>query len=372
MGERYIVFDVETPNRANDRISAIGISVIEGRAVTSTFYSLVNPEAHFDQFNIQLTGITPEQVESKPTFPELWAIIEPLMNSGLLIAHNAPFDMGVLARCLQDYHIEWQPFIYYACTCVMGRVCYPNLQNHKLNTLCDYLQLDLQHHDAGSDSRASAGLLLNYLSCGLDPERFLRRYDLTQRRTSRTPPKTAPSKTTRQLLEMKKLLESVTADNELEEDEVLCLQNWMEQNFALRGNFPFDKIFETVGRALEDGILEKSELDSMLGLFKQITDPVANVGACNCFDIRGKTFCLTGEFEFGSRSSVESVLCQKGGVFVARVTKNTDCLVLGSKGSSAWSNGNYGTKVKKAMELQQKGSGIKIVKEQDICSLLRD
>ena len=29
MGSRYIVFDTETPNSRNNRISAIGISVVE-------------------------------------------------------------------------------------------------------------------------------------------------------------------------------------------------------------------------------------------------------------------------------------------------------------------------------------------------------
>ena len=188
MSERYIAFDVETPNYANDRISAIGISVIENGRVIDHFDTLVNPETHFAPFNIQLTGITPEMMVGKPTFPELWEKIQPIMGSGLLIAHNAPFDMGVLARCLNDYQIEWQPFPSYACTCVMGRTCYPNLNNHKLNTLCEYLQLDLDHHHAGSDSRACAELLLDYMRHGLKPERFLRRYDLAQRRTLRTPP----------------------------------------------------------------------------------------------------------------------------------------------------------------------------------------
>ena len=110
----------------------------------------------------------------------------------------------------------------------------------------------------------------------------------------------------------------------------------------------------------------------MLRLFEQITDPVANACSCDCFDISGKTFCLTGEFEYGDRSSVESALRQRGGIPISSVTKKTDCLVVGSKGSEAWSNGNYGTKVKKAMELQEKGSPIRIVKEQDICSLLSD
>ena len=372
MRERYIAFDVETPNYANDRISAIGISVIEGGRVIRDFYTLVNPEAHFDPFNIQLTGITPAMVADKPAFPELWERIAPVMGSGLLVAHNAPFDMGVLAKCLNDYQIEWQPYTYYACTCVMGRACYPDLSNHKLNTLCAYLQFDLDHHNAGSDSRACAELLLNYIGRGFNPEQFLHRYDLAQRRTQRMPAKVQPSDTTKQLLELKELLGAVTADNELKKEEVLFLQSWMVRNLALRGNFPFDKIFETVGAALEDGILEKAELDFMLKLLEQVADPVARDCSCDCIDVCGKTFCLTGEFEFGARPSVEASLCKKGGIPAASVTKKTDYLIVGSNGSEAWSNGNYGMKVKKAMELQGKGSLIQIVKEQDICSLLSD
>lgn len=183
MNNRYIAFDVETPNYANNRMSAIGITVVENSRVVDEFYSLVNPEVHFDAFNVQLTGIHPEMVVGQPTFLELWKQIEPIMSSGVLVAHNAPFDMGVLAQCLSAYEIDWKPFTYYACTCVMGRVCYPKLGNHKLNTLCDFLELGLDHHHAGSDSRACAMLLLDYLQHGLKIDRFVRQYDLGQRRT---------------------------------------------------------------------------------------------------------------------------------------------------------------------------------------------
>lgn len=38
----YIVFDVETPNRANDRMSAIGISAIkDNKIVANYFLSLI-------------------------------------------------------------------------------------------------------------------------------------------------------------------------------------------------------------------------------------------------------------------------------------------------------------------------------------------
>lgn len=35
------------------------------------------------------------------------------MSSGLLTAHNAVFDMGVLQMCLRDYDIEWKSFAMY-------------------------------------------------------------------------------------------------------------------------------------------------------------------------------------------------------------------------------------------------------------------
>jgi len=54
------------------------------------------------------------------------------------------------------------------------------------------------------------------------------------------------------------------------------------------------------------------------------------------------------------------------------VTKKTDCLAVGTRGSKARSSGNCGAKVKKAMEPQEKGSPIRIVKERDVCSLLSD
>lgn len=76
---RFVVFDVETPNRVSNRVSAIGITVIEDSAITESFYSLVNPETHFDYFNIRLTGINERAVASALTFPELWQRIEPLM-----------------------------------------------------------------------------------------------------------------------------------------------------------------------------------------------------------------------------------------------------------------------------------------------------
>ncbi len=190
MADRYIAFDVETPNYANDRMSAIGITVVEYGEIVQEISTLINPQADFNYFNIKLTGITPDMVADKPSFPELWSEIEHIMDSGLLIAHNAPFDMSVLAKCLRHYGIDWRPLTAYACTCAMGRACYPRLENHKLSTLCDYREIALNHHDAGSDSHACAMLLLDYIDQGINVQRYLRDYDLqnicTVRKRNRT------------------------------------------------------------------------------------------------------------------------------------------------------------------------------------------
>ena len=175
---RYIAFDVETPNRYNDRISAIGITVIEDGAIVDSFYSLVNPEVDFDYFNTQLTGIDAHMVKDAPTFGELWSDIEPAMSSGLLVAHNATFDMSVLKKCLHAYSVDWVPAASYLCTVQMGRRLLPETR-HSLDALCDYYDISLDHHRADSDSRACAEILLRYLNSGTDVKPFIRRYQFS-------------------------------------------------------------------------------------------------------------------------------------------------------------------------------------------------
>ena len=172
---RFVVFDVETPNRYNNRMSAIGIAVVEDGMIVNEYYSLVDPEQPFDYFNTRLTGISEETVMGAPTFPELWARIEPLFSSGLLVAHNAVFDMGVLKKCLRDYRIDWKPYARYVCTVQMGRRLLPGVR-HNLQMLSDYYGIALNHHQASSDSHACAEILLRYIDAGADIKQHIRTY----------------------------------------------------------------------------------------------------------------------------------------------------------------------------------------------------
>ena len=190
---RFIVFDVETPNRYNNRMSAIGISVVESGKIVYSYFSYVNPETFFDNFNTMLTGIDERTVASAPTFPKLWKNIEPLFSSGILVAHNAPFDLSVLKKCLTDYGIAWKASADYCCTVQIGRRLLPGMQ-YKLNVLCDHYGIPLNHHQADSDSRAAAEILLRYMGTGARIEDYVKQYRMgafpnTRRRTGSAPGK---------------------------------------------------------------------------------------------------------------------------------------------------------------------------------------
>lgn len=175
--ERYIAFDVETPNKENTRMSAIGITVIEDGRIADSFFSFVNPEQPFDSFNVELTGINEDTVADAPTFPELWNKIQPLMKSGMLVAHNAKFDLGVLKECLHAYGIEWQPKAQAICTVLIGRDILPDI-SHRLNSMCEYYGICLDHHQADSDSHACAEILLKYIQGGTPVDSYIQEYEM--------------------------------------------------------------------------------------------------------------------------------------------------------------------------------------------------
>ena len=114
-----------------------------------------------------------------PTFPQLWTELEPLLSSGMPVAHNAVFDLSVLKHCLNDYHLFWRKSTRYLCTVQMGRRLLPGMK-HNLDVLCDHYGIPLTHHRAESDSAACAQILLRYLDAGADVNRFIRTYRLSE------------------------------------------------------------------------------------------------------------------------------------------------------------------------------------------------
>ncbi len=71
--------------------------------------------------------------------------------------------------------------------------------------------------------------------------------------------------------------------------------------------------------------------------------------------------CLTGEFSYGTKAEVENFIVARGGICVPNVTNSTNMLIIGEKGSKAYSFGSYGKKYEKALTMSE----IQILKEKE-------
>ena len=99
------------------------------------------------------------------------------MRKGILVAHNAVFDMSVLRSCLRSYGITWKPSAEYLCTVRIGRRILPNMK-HNLNVMCDHYGIAIDHHQADSDAHACAEILLRFMESGVDVSSYIKKYYL--------------------------------------------------------------------------------------------------------------------------------------------------------------------------------------------------
>lgn len=156
----FFAFDFETANSKRSSACAIGVTAIKNDQIFKQIHQLLNPNEEFSPQNIKVHQITPNDVADMPSLEEFWPEISPIFkNNHLLVAHNLTFDKSVLKASLEKYHLE-MPHFQAIDTVQTSRYFYPQLPNHKLNTIADYLNLDLNHHQADSDSLVCAQILI--------------------------------------------------------------------------------------------------------------------------------------------------------------------------------------------------------------------
>lgn len=158
----FVAMDFETANAQRHSACSIALVVVQDSQIVGRYYSLIQPEVPFHPRNIDVHGIRPEMVKNSPKFPEVWREIHSFFQKDrLIVAHNAPFDNGVLKSCLEYYQLEPAHFLS-LCTVRSSRKLFPQFENHRLNTVCTNLGIPLlNHHDALEDSLACAGIVLN-------------------------------------------------------------------------------------------------------------------------------------------------------------------------------------------------------------------
>ena len=93
-----------------------------------------------------------------------------MKDADYLIAHNAGFDRRVLRGCCFAAGID-APATPFLCT-VSGSRKGLSLRHNRLNDVCDYLGIELDHHKADSDALACAKIYLHLREKGLTPEQM--------------------------------------------------------------------------------------------------------------------------------------------------------------------------------------------------------
>ena len=72
----FVVIDFETATKHLDSACQVGIVAIKDLQIADYYESLIQPpENHYEENNINVHGITPDQTCNKPTLNELWLCI---------------------------------------------------------------------------------------------------------------------------------------------------------------------------------------------------------------------------------------------------------------------------------------------------------
>ncbi len=131
--------------------------------IVETYESLFRPPAPhnwFSEQNIRVHGITPEMIETAPTWSEALDEMLNFISGDVLVAHNASFDMGVLASSAAEISREL-PEIRYSCSLAIARKTY-NLESYRLNAVAYAVgHEEFNHHDALADSDACARIIIH-------------------------------------------------------------------------------------------------------------------------------------------------------------------------------------------------------------------
>lgn len=178
------------------------------------------------------------------------------------------------------------------------------------------------------------------------------------------------------------IVQGILADGELNDTEVKFLRDWLRQNESVAACWPGNVVAAQIEAALADGVITPEERHHLSNVLQQLVggqlDDLATsthvtelaLDAVNGIDFAQRTFCLTGEFCFGSRNACQDAIKARGGEIAVSVTKRLHYLVVGGLGSTEWKHGSFGTKVEKAMKLKAAGCSLLVVHEDPWASAL--
>lgn len=106
----FVVVDLETTGGSpttGSMITEIGAVKVRGGEVLGEFATLVDPETTIPFFISSLTGITNAMISGAPTIDSALPAFLEFAAGSVLVAHNAPFDIGFLKHFCKEQDRPW-------------------------------------------------------------------------------------------------------------------------------------------------------------------------------------------------------------------------------------------------------------------------
>ena len=163
----FVVLDLETSGAAPSTgagITEIGALKVRGGEIIGQFQSFVNPGHALPEFITSLTGITDAMLYDAPEIDQILPTFFEFLGSHhetVLVAHNAPFDIGFLKAAAISTDFEWPDFIVIDTVRIArSALSRDEVRDCKLSTLAEFFGASIEpNHRALDDARATVDVL---------------------------------------------------------------------------------------------------------------------------------------------------------------------------------------------------------------------
>jgi len=158
-----VVIDLETTGWSPEAAAITEIAAVRvcGGRRLGEFSSLINPGVPVPPGIEDLTGISDWMLAAAPRLPAVLPVLLDFADGCVLVAHNAPFDVGFLRAACAECGLAWPRFTVLDTVMLARHLMDPDeVPDCKLGTLAGFFRTrTAPSHRALADARATSDVL---------------------------------------------------------------------------------------------------------------------------------------------------------------------------------------------------------------------
>lgn len=302
----FVAIDFETANEKRSSPCSLGITVIQNNQIVEEKYWLIRPMEN--RFAPINIMIHGIRPSDVEDAPEFDALWPEIQPylTNQLVVAHNASFDISVIRNTLDLYGIDYPEFDYCCTMNMSKHFYSFLENAKLNTVNKFLGYEFSHHHASADASACANVLIQIA-------------------------------------------------NELETDDIQVIAN---------------KVGVKIGKVYPNGYTTAGSSGSWITSKRSSANLTSQKQYVTTDYFQGKYVAFTGPLKSMSRTDAMYLIQDNGGYISSTVSRKTNIVVTNAKDISDLSPGQMSTKLRKAVDLIEKGFAIELMDETTFTRIL--